>query len=72
MIKFLPTAYGFVEGAYFTLAFENKYPDSTSRVLSPSYNIGIHFMELDGGLVEGKHFSSLISILSGPAGGVVG
>ncbi|TXT05093.1 hypothetical protein VHUM_03913 [Vanrija humicola] len=35
-------------------------------------SLRVEFMGSDGGLVELKHFSGLKSILSGPAGGVVG
>lgn len=71
MIKFLPTAYSAVVDGNLTPVIRN-YLDSISRGLSHLENTSIRFMQSDGGLVEGKHFSSLISILSGVAGGVVG
>ena len=71
MIKFLPRAHSSVADAYLTPVIK-KYLESISRGLTHSEGTSIQFMQSDGGLVEGKHFSGLRSILSGPAGGVVG
>ena len=46
--------------------FDEKLRDN--RFGSPR----VEFMASDGGLVDADHFSGLKSILSGPAGGVVG
>lgn len=71
MIKFLPRAHSSVADAYLTPVIQ-KYLDSISQGLTNASNTSIQFMQSDGGLVEGSKFSGLRSILSGPAGGVVG
>ncbi|CCD24391.1 5-oxoprolinase NDAI_0D00770 [Naumovozyma dairenensis CBS 421] len=71
MIKFLPRAHSSVADAYLTPVIKS-YLDSISKGLVNSENTSIQFMQSDGGLVEGEKFSGLKSILSGPAGGVVG
>jgi len=71
MIKFLPRAHSSVADAYLTPVIK-KYLDSISQGLKNGSKTSIQFMQSDGGLVEGSKFSGLRSILSGPAGGVVG
>ncbi|GMM58285.1 5-oxoprolinase [Maudiozyma humilis] len=71
MIKYLPRAHSSVADAYLTPVIK-KYLDSISAGLTNAENTSIQFMQSDGGLVEGNKFSGLRSILSGPAGGVVG
>lgn len=46
--------------------------NSISAGLSHAEDTHIQFMQSDGGLVDGGKFSGLKSILSGPAGGVIG
>ncbi|CCE63847.1 hypothetical protein TPHA_0F03670 [Tetrapisispora phaffii CBS 4417] len=80
MIKFLPRAYSAVADAYLTPVIKNYLKkishglfiknDSTAGSGNTLKNI--QFMQSDGGLVEGDKFSGLKSILSGPAGGIVG
>lgn len=71
MIKYLPRAHSSVADAYLTPVIK-KYLDSIESGLTNSDNTSIQFMQSDGGLVDGHRFSGLKSILSGPAGGVVG
>lgn len=71
MIKYLPRAHSSVADAYLTPVIK-KYLDSIESGLINSDNTSIQFMQSDGGLVDGHRFSGLKSILSGPAGGVVG
>ena len=71
MIKFLPRAHSSVADAYLTPVIQ-QYLDSIYQGLKNASNTSIQFMQSDGGLVEGSKFSGLRSILSGPAGGVVG
>lgn len=71
MIKYLPRAHSSVADAYLTPVIK-RYLDSIQSGLKNSDNTHIQFMQSDGGLVEGHKFSGLKSILSGPAGGVVG
>ncbi|CCH57863.1 hypothetical protein TBLA_0A00620 [Henningerozyma blattae CBS 6284] len=71
MIKFLPRANSTVVDAYLTPVIK-KYRDDISNGLMNVHNSNIQFMQSDGGLVDGSKFSGLKSILSGPAGGVVG
>ncbi|CAI4732605.1 AQG_2a_G0044240.mRNA.1.CDS.1 [Saccharomyces cerevisiae] len=71
MIKHLPRAHSSVADAYLTPVIK-KYLQSIQAGLVNTENTNIQFMQSDGGLVEGHRFSSLKSILSGPAGGVVG
>ncbi|CCF58170.1 hypothetical protein KAFR_0E00160 [Kazachstania africana CBS 2517] len=71
MIKFLPRAHSAVADAYLTPVIKD-YLASISRGLANSENTSIQFMQSDGGLVDGDRFTGLKSILSGPAGGVVG
>lgn len=71
MIKYLPRAHSAVADAYLTPVIR-RYLDSIQSGLKNSSNTNIQFMQSDGGLVEGQKFSGLKSILSGPAGGVVG
>jgi 5-oxoprolinase (ATP-hydrolysing) len=77
MIKMVPRGVSSTADAYLTpilreyldgffQGFDNKLRDAT--VASPR----VEFMSSDGGLVDLKNFSGLKSILSGPAGGVVG
>lgn len=71
MIKFLPRAHSAVADAYLTPVIK-KYLSSISAGLCHAENAHIQFMQSDGGLVDGERFSGLKSILSGPAGGVIG
>lgn len=71
MIKYLPRAHSSVADAYLTPVIK-RYLDSIEAGLSNAENTSIQFMQSDGGLVDGDRFSGLKSILSGPAGGVVG
>lgn len=71
MIKFLPRAHSSVADAYLTPVIQN-YLSNIFNGLTNTSNTNIQFMQSDGGLVNGNKFSGLRSILSGPAGGVVG
>ncbi|SCU81156.1 LADA_0B11496g1_1 [Lachancea dasiensis] len=71
MIKYLPRANSAVADAYLTPVIK-KYLDGLQAGLVNFENTSIQFMQSDGGLVDGSKFSGLKSILSGPAGGVVG
>lgn len=77
MIKMVPRGVSSTADAYLTPilreyldgffnGFDEKLRDG--RLLSPR----VEFMGSDGGLLDAKNFSGLKSILSGPAGGVVG
>ena len=77
MIKMVPRGVSSTADAYLTpilreyldgffKGFDEKLRDG--RLLSPR----VEFMGSDGGLLDTKNFSGLKSILSGPAGGVVG
>lgn len=77
MIKMVPRGVSSTADAYLTpilrkyldgffSGFDEKLKDG--RVKSPR----VEFMGSDGGLVDLNNFSGLKSILSGPAGGVVG
>ena len=77
MIKMVPRGVSSTADAYLTPilreyldgffnGFDEKLRDG--RLLSPR----VEFMGSDGGLLNAKNFSGLKSILSGPAGGVVG
>lgn len=77
MIKMVPRGVSSTADAYLTpilrqyldgffAGFDEKLRDG--RVKSPR----VEFMGSDGGLVDAERFSGLKSILSGPAGGVVG
>ena len=59
-----PILYQYLDG--FFSGFDSKLRDG--KVRSPR----VEFMGSDGGLVDADRFSGLKSILSGPAGGVVG
>ncbi|QLL32484.1 hypothetical protein HG536_0C06540 [Torulaspora globosa] len=71
MIKYLPRAHSAVADAYLTPVIK-KYLSGIQAGLVNSTNTSLQLMQSDGGLVEGDKFSGLRSILSGPAGGVVG
>lgn len=71
MIKFLPRAHSSVADAYLTPVIK-EYLDSIFNGLTNWENTSVQFMQSDGGLVDRNKFSGLKSILSGPAGGVVG
>lgn len=71
MIKFLPRAHSSVADAYLTPVIK-EYLDSIFHGLTNWENTSVQFMQSDGGLVDRNKFSGLKSILSGPAGGVVG
>jgi 5-oxoprolinase (ATP-hydrolysing) len=77
MIKMVPRGVSSTADAYLTPilreyldgffgGFDEKLKDG--RLRSPR----VEFMGSDGGLVDLENFSGLKSILSGPAGGVVG
>ena len=77
MIKMVPRGVSSTADAYLTpilrkyldgffSGFDEKLKDG--RVRSPR----VEFMGSDGGLLDLRNFSGLKSILSGPAGGVVG
>ncbi|KAF9782495.1 5-oxoprolinase [Thelephora terrestris] len=77
MIKMVPRGVSSTADAYLTPilrqyldgffnGFDEKLRDG--RLMSPR----VEFMGSDGGLLDTKNFSGLKSILSGPAGGVVG
>ena len=77
MIKMVPRGVSSTADAYLTpilreyldgffSGFDEKLRDG--RLLSPR----VEFMGSDGGLLDANNFSGLKSILSGPAGGVVG
>lgn len=77
MIKMVPRGVSSTADAYLTpilrdyldgffKGFDEKLRDG--RLRSPR----VEFMGSDGGLVDAERFSGLKSILSGPAGGVVG
>lgn len=77
MIKMVPRGVSSTADAYLTpilrqyldgffSGFDEKLKDG--RVMSPR----VEFMGSDGGLLDLRNFSGLKSILSGPAGGVVG
>lgn len=77
MIKMVPRGVSSTADAYLTPilreyldgffnGFDEKLRDG--RLLSPR----VEFMGSDGGLLDTKNFSGLKSVLSGPAGGVVG
>jgi 5-oxoprolinase (ATP-hydrolysing) len=77
MIKMVPRGVSSTADAYLTPilrdyldgffnGFDSKLRDGA--LLSPR----VEFMGSDGGLLDLKNFSGLKSILSGPAGGVVG
>jgi hypothetical protein len=77
MIKMVPRGVSSTADAYLTpilreyldgffAGFDEKLRDG--RLQSPR----VEFMGSDGGLLDAKNFSGLKSILSGPAGGVVG
>ncbi|SCU80520.1 LANO_0B00386g1_1 [Lachancea nothofagi CBS 11611] len=71
MIKYLPRANSAVADAYLTPVIR-KYLNALKAGLKNTHNTSIQFMQSDGGLAEGSKFSGLKSILSGPAGGVIG
>lgn len=71
MIKHLPRSHSSVADAYLTPVIK-RYLESIQAGLVNTESTSIQFMQSDGGLVEGQRFSGLKSILSGPAGGVVG
>ena len=64
-------AHSAVADAYLTPVIKT-YIDSIEAGLVNQQHTSVQFMQSDGGLVDGKSFSGLKSILSGPAGGVVG
>lgn len=71
MIKYLPRTHSALADAYLTPVLHgylNRIEDGLKNVSMHS----LQFMQSDGGLVQKSKFSGLRSILSGPAGGVVG
>lgn len=71
MIKYLPRAHSAIADAYLTPVIQN-YLNRINSGLKNCRETSLQFMQSDGGLVEGTRFSGLKSILSGPAGGVIG
>lgn len=78
MIKYVSRANSAVADAYLTPEIK-KYLQSFQMGLKNglyskenSNGVKCHFMQSDGGLVDAGSFTGLRSILSGPAGGVVG
>ncbi|KAI5465991.1 Hydantoinase B/oxoprolinase-domain-containing protein [Mariannaea sp. PMI_226] len=74
MIKVVPRGMSATADAYLTPTIK-KYIDSVSSNFTGglgSAGSRCEFMQSDGGLVDFRKFSGLKSILSGPAGGVVG
>lgn len=76
MIKMVPRATSATADAYLTPVLQ-AYIDGFFSGFDPSLRNGtsgtrVEFMMSDGGLTSVEHFSGLKSIISGPAGGVVG
>lgn len=74
MIKAVPRGASATADAYLTPIIKS-YIDSISANFQGGFEaagLRCDFMQSDGGLVDYKNFSGLKSILSGPAGGVVG
>lgn len=76
MIKMVPRATSSTADAYLTPVLQS-YIDSFFSGFDESLRSGeagtkVEFMMSDGGLTSVNHFSGLKSIISGPAGGVVG
>ncbi|WFD36349.1 5-oxoprolinase (ATP-hydrolyzing) [Malassezia cuniculi] len=76
MIKMVPRATSATADAYLTPVLQ-AYIDSFFSGFDPSLRDGtagtrVEFMMSDGGLTSVEHFSGLKSVISGPAGGVVG
>lgn len=76
MIKMVPRATSATADAYLTPVLQ-AYIDSFFSGFDPSLRDGtagtrVEFMMSDGGLTSVDHFSGLKSVISGPAGGVVG
>ncbi|RMZ91625.1 hypothetical protein DV736_g1129, partial [Chaetothyriales sp. CBS 134916] len=74
MIKVVPRGMSATADAYLTPVIKS-YIDSISAHFKGGLggnDCRIEFMQSDGGLVDFRKFSGLKSILSGPAGGVVG
>lgn len=67
----MPRSHSAVVDAYLTPVIK-KYLSNIKSGLVNGENTTIQFMQSDGGLVDGHRFSGIKSILSGPAGGVVG
>jgi 5-oxoprolinase (ATP-hydrolysing) len=76
MIKMVPRATSATADAYLTPVLQ-AYIDGFFAGFAPTLRSGeagtkVEFMMSDGGLTSVDHFSGLKSIISGPAGGVVG
>ncbi|KAH3680926.1 hypothetical protein WICMUC_000069 [Wickerhamomyces mucosus] len=71
MIKFIPRASSSITDSYLTPEIK-KYLQGFLSGLKEPINSRIEFMKSDGGLINYEKFSGINSILSGPAGGVVG
>ncbi|KAL3238018.1 5-oxoprolinase RNJ42_00351 [Nakaseomyces bracarensis] len=71
MIKYLPRTHSAIADAYLTPVIKG-YLDRINSGLHNRTDTSLQFMQSDGGLVDGSRFSGLKSILSGPAGGVIG
>ncbi len=68
LIKFVSRGDTTVVDAYLTPILR-RYVDRVAKQLP---NVSLMFMKSDGGLVDAKQFQGKDSILSGPAGGIVG
>ncbi|KAG0674753.1 hypothetical protein C6P40_001981 [Pichia californica] len=78
MIKYVSRANSAVADSYLTpeikkylASFQQGLKNGLYSKLNPN-GVKCHFMQSDGGLVDASSFTGLRSILSGPAGGVVG
>lgn len=75
MIKMVPRGVSSTADAYLTPVLR-KYLDGFFKGFDDKLRDGtsghVEFMGSDGGLLDLRNFSGLKSILSGPAGGVVG
>ncbi|KAG7842730.1 hypothetical protein KL941_004760 [Ogataea angusta] len=73
VIKTLPRGQSTVVDAYLT-PIVKKYIDGFLAGFEPGFekHTRVEFMQSDGGLCSWRNFSGLRSLLSGPAGGVVG
>ena len=71
MIKYVPRTHSSVADAYLTPVIK-RYIDTFCMGVKNGTETKIQFMQSDGGLTDANKFSGLKSILSGPAGGVIG
>uniref|UniRef100_A0A7R9U1M2 5-oxoprolinase n=2 Tax=Pinguiococcus pyrenoidosus TaxID=172671 RepID=A0A7R9U1M2_9STRA len=71
MVKIVPRATTTCVDAYLTPVLQ-RYVESFRSGFSDLSKTKVHFMQSDGGLIPAEGFMGHRSILSGPAGGVVG